>query len=128
MEITTYFFDSEKSSGLVSGVVVTEQPLKVLEVDLGQFFAIWSPALQNIQSVLLKQHFGSSEVSLPSLSSFNMRSGLGVEEVVMEVSPLILREALKPLEFMEDLAGVLLDLDGEAMEGFTWQLISDLHS
>ena len=81
-----------------------------------------------MQSLLLKWCFCSSEVSLPLLPSFDMRSGLGVEEVVVEVFPLTLGEALEPPEFMEDVAGVLSDLEGRAAEGFTWQLILDLHS
>ena len=62
------------------------------------------------------------------LPSFDMRSGLGVEEVVVEVFPLTSEEALEPLEFVKDVAGVLLDLEGGAVEGFTWRLILDLHS
>ena len=88
-------------------------------MDFGQSFAIWPPALQNIQSLLSKWHFCSSEVSLLSLLSFNMRSGLGVEEVEMEVFSLTSEEALEPLEFIEDMVGVLLDSEGGAMEGFT---------
>ena len=87
-------------------------------MDFGQSFAIWPPALQNMQSLLLKWHFHSLEVSLPLLSSFNVRSCLEVEEVEMEVFSLTLGEALEPLEFVEDVAGVLLDLEGEAVEGF----------
>ena len=128
MEVTTYFFDFKESSGLISGVVVTEQLLKALEVDFRQSFTMWPPAPQNIQSLLLKQCFHSLEVSLPSLPSSNTRSGLGVEEVEMEVFPLTLGEALKPLEFMEDVVGVLSDLEGRVVEGFAWWLISDLHS
>ena len=117
MEVTTYFFDSVESSGLVSRVVVAEQPLEVLEVDFGQSFAMWPPAPQNIQSLLSKQCFCSSEVSLPSLSSFDVRSGLGVEKEV-EVFPLTLGEALEPPEFVEDVVGVLSDLEGRVAEGF----------
>ena len=106
--------------------MVTEQPLEALEVDFGQSFAIWPSALQNMQSLLLKWHFCSSEVSLPSLPSFNVRSGLGVEEVEEEVFPLTLGEALEPPEFVEDVVGVLSDLEEGATEGFAWQLISDL--
>ena len=65
---------------------------------------------------------------MPLLPSFDVRSGLGVEEVEVEVFPLILGEALEPLEFVEDVAEVLLDLEGGAVEGFAWWLISDLHS
>ena len=93
--------------------------MKALEVDFRQSFAIWSSASQNIQSLLSKQHFHSSVVSLPLLSSFNMRSGLGVVEVEVDVFPLTSEEALEPLEFVEDVAGVLLDLQGGVMEGFT---------
>ena len=118
MEVTTYFFDSKESSSLVSRVVVAERLLEVLEVDFGQSFAMWPLALQNMQSLLSMQRFHSSEVSLLSLPSFNMRSGLGVEEVVVEVFPLTSGEALEPPEFMEDVAGVLLDLKGGAPEGF----------
>ena len=64
---------------------------------------------------------------MPSLPSFNMRSGLGVEKEE-EVFPLTSGEALEPPEFVEDVAGVLSDLEGGAVEGFTWQLISDLRS
>ena len=71
-----------------------------------------------MQSLLLKWRFCSLEVSLLSLPSFNMRSGLGVEEVMVEVFPLTLREALEPPEFVEDVVGVLLDLEEGAMEGF----------
>ena len=120
MEVTTYFFDSEESSSLVSAVVVAERPLKALEVDFGQSLAMWPPALQNMQSLLLKQHFRSSEVSLPLLPSFNTRSGLGVEEVVVVDISLTLGEVLEPLKFVEDVVRVLLDLEEGAAEGFTW--------
>ena len=93
--------------------MVAEQPLEALEVDFGQSFTIWPPALQNMQSLLSKWHFHSLEVSLPPLHSFDMRSGLRVEEVVVEVFLLTLGEALEPLEFVEDVAGVLLDLERE---------------
>ena len=53
-----------------------------------------------MQSLLSKQHFHSLEVSLPLLPSFDMRLGLGVEEVVVEVFPLTLGEALEPPEFV----------------------------
>ena len=105
--------------------MVTEQPLEALEVDFGQSFAMWPPALQNMQSLLSKRRFRSSEVSLPLLPSFDMRSGLGVEEEEVEVFPLTLGEALEPPEFVEDVAGVLLDLEGGAAEGFAWRLILD---
>ena len=36
----------------------------------------------------------------------------------MEVFPLISGEALEPLEFIEDVVGVLSDLEGGAVEGF----------
>ena len=97
-------------------------------MDFGQSFAMWPPALQNMQNLLSKRHFCSLEVSLPSLPNFNMRSGLGVEEVVVEVFLFTLGEALEPPEFMEDVAGVLLDLEGGVVEGFAWWLISDLCS
>ena len=67
-------------------------------------------------------------MSLLSLSSFNVRSCLGVEEVEVEVFPLTSGEALEPPEFVEDIAEVLLDLKRGAAEGFVWQLISDLCS
>ena len=117
MEVTTYFFDSEESSGLVSRVMVAEQPLEALEVDFGQSFAMWPPALQNMQSLLSKRHFRSSEVSLLSLPSFNVRSGLGVEEEGVEVFPLTSGEALEPPEFVEDVVGVCTEQGGE------WKLI-----
>ena len=126
MEVTTYFLDSEESSGLVSRVVVAERPLEALEVDFGQSFAMWPPALQNMQSLLSKRRFRLLEVSLPLLPSFDMRSGLGVEEEGVEVFPLTSGEALEPPEFVEDVAGVLSDLEGEAAEGLAWWLISDL--
>ena len=69
-----------------------------------------------MQSLLSKWHFHSLGVSLPSLSSVNMRSGLEVEVVVVEVFPLTLGEALKPPEFMEAVAGVLLDLERVCMK------------
>ena len=128
MEATIYFFDFKESSGLVSGVVVAERPLKALEVDFRQSFTIWPPALQNMQSLLLKQCFHSLEVSLLLLPSFDMRSGLALEVVVVEVFPLTLGEALEPLEFMEDVVEVLSDLEEKVTEDFTWWLISDLHS
>ena len=53
-----------------------------------------------------------------SLPSFNVRSGLGVEEEEVEVFPLTSGEALEPPEFVEDVAGVLSDLEGGAAEGF----------
>ena len=58
-------------------------------------------------------------MSLLSLSSFDIRSSLGVEEVEVEVFSLTLEEALEPLEFVEDVTGVLLDLKKRAVEGFT---------
>ena len=108
--------------------MVAEQLLEGLKVDFIQSFAMWPPAPQNMQSLLSKQCFRSSEVSLPLLSSFNMRLGLGVEEVVVEVFPLTSGEALESPEFLEDVAGVLSDLERRAAEGFTWQLILDLRS
>ena len=128
MEVTTYFFDFKKSSDLTSRVVVTEQPLETLEVDFEQPFAIWPSVLHNMQSLLSKWHFHSLEASLLLLPRFDVRSSLRVEEVEMEVFPFTLGEALEPPEFMDDVAGVLSDLEGGAVEGFTWQLISDLHS
>ena len=71
-----------------------------------------------MQSLLSKQCFQSSEVSLLLLPSFNVRSGLGVEVVVVEVFPLTLREALEPLEFMEDVAEILSDSEGGAVDSF----------
>ena len=79
---------------------------------------MWPPAPQNMQSLLSKQCFHSLEVSLPLLPSFDVRSGLGVEEEVVEVFPLTLGEALEPPEFMEDVVAVLSDLEGGAAEGF----------
>ena len=61
------------------------------------------------------------EVSLSLLSSFNVRSGLREEVVVVvvvEVFLLTLREALEPPEFMEDIVGIFLDLEEGAMKGF----------
>ena len=81
-----------------------------------------------MQSLLSKRRFHSSEVSLLSLPSFDVRSGLGVEEEVVEVFLLTLGEALEPPEFIEDVVGVLSDLEGVVAEGFAWQLILDLHS
>ena len=52
------------------------------------------------------------------LSSFDVRSSLEVKEVVVEVFPLTLREALEPLKFVEDVAVVLLDLKKRATKGF----------
>ena len=88
-------------------------------MDFRQSFAIWPPALQNMQSLLSKWHFHSLEVNLPSLPSFDVRSGLGVVVVVV-VFPLTLGEALEPPEFVKDMAGVLSDLEGGVAEGFTW--------
>ena len=51
-----------------------------------------------MQSLLSKQCFHSSEVSLPLLPSLDMRSGLGVEEVEVEVFPLTSGEALRSEE------------------------------
>ena len=51
-----------------------------------------------------------------------------VEEVEVEVFLLTSGEALEPPEFMEDVVGVLSDLKGGVVEGFTWWLISDLCS
>ena len=95
-------------------------------MDFRQSFAMWPPALQNMQSLLLKWHFRSLEVSLPLLPSFDMRSGLEVEEVEVEVFPSTLGEALEPPEFMEDVMGVLLDLEEGAIDSFTLRLILDL--
>ena len=80
-----------------------------------------------MQSLLLKQCFHSLEVSLPLLPSFDMRSGLGVEEVVVvKVSPLTFGKALESPEYVEDVVGVLLDLEGGVANSFAWWLISDL--
>ena len=49
-------------------------------------------------------------MSLLLLSSFDVRSGLKVKEVVVEVFPLTSEEALKPLEFVEDIVESLSDL------------------
>ena len=65
---------------------------------------------------------------MPSLPSFDVRSDLRVEEMVVVIFLLTSGEALKPLEFVKDVAGVFSDLERGAMEGFTWQLISDLCS
>ena len=81
-----------------------------------------------MQSLLSKWCFCSSEVSLPSLPSYKVRSCLVVEEVEMEVFPLTSGEDLESSEFVEDVVGVLSDLEEGAMEGFAWWLISDLHS
>ena len=59
-------------------------------------------------------------MSLPLLPSFDMRLGLGVEEVVVVDIPLTSGEVLEPLKFVEDVVRVLLDLEGGAAEGFTW--------
>ena len=80
-----------------------------------------------MQSLLSKLCFRSSEMSLLLLPSFDMRSGLGMEEEVVEVFPLTSEEALEPPEFVEDVVGVLLDLEGGVADSFTWQLILDLH-
>ena len=71
-----------------------------------------------MQNLLSKQCFHVLEVSLLSLPSFNMRLGLRVEEEVVDVFPLTLGDALEPPEFIEDMAGVLLDLEGGVVEGF----------
>ena len=55
---------------------------------------------------------------MPSLPSFDVMSGLGVEVEDMKVSPLASGKALESLEFMEDVVGVLLDLERGAAEGF----------
>ena len=89
-EDATYLFDSEESSGLVSGVLVVACPLEALEVGLGHSFAMQPAALQNMQSILLKRRLCSMAVSLLSLPDFNKRSGLGVAEVE--------EEALEPPE------------------------------
>ena len=54
-----------------------------------------------------------------------MRSGLGVKEKEVEVFPLTLGEALEPPEFMKDVAGVLLDLEGVCTEWRgEWKLVA----
>ena len=73
-----------------------------------------------MQSLLSKWCFHSLEVSLLLLSSFDVRSGLGVVEVEVEVFLLTSGEVLEPPEFMEDVVGVLLDLERGAAEGFIW--------
>ena len=100
--------------------------MEALEVDFRQSFAMWPLASQNMQSLLSKWHFCLLEVSLPSLPSFDMRSGLRGEVVEVEVFPLTLGEALEPPEFMEDVVGVLSDLEEGEIEGFACQLILDL--
>ena len=108
------------------------QPLDVLEEDLGQSFTICPVFPQNIQSLLSKQCFHSSVVSLPSLPNFDKMLDLGAE--VLAVFPLDLLESLEQPELfpeeedVEDLLEDLEDVAEELLEGFTWQLTSDLHS
>ena len=65
---------------------------------------------------------------MPSLPGFDVKAGLRVEEEEEEVFALTLGVVLEPLEFIEDMAGVLLDLEGGAIEDFIWQLILNLCS
>ena len=108
------------------------QPLDALEEDLGQSFAICPAFPQNIQSLLSKQCFHSSAVSLPSLPNFDEISDLGVE--VLVVFPLDSLESLEELELFPEEEGVeglskdLEDVVEELLEGFTCQLTSDLRS
>ena len=108
--------------------MVTEQPLETLEVDFEQPFAIWPSVLHNMQSLLSKWHFHSLEASLLLLPSFDVRSGLEVEEVEMEVFPLTSEKALESLESVGDVVEVFSDLEKGPAEGFTWWLILSLHS
>ena len=106
--------------------------MDALEEDLGQSFAICPVFPQNIQSLLSKQHFHSSAVSLPSLSNFDEMLDLGTE--VLAVFPLDSLESLEEPELFpeeEDAEGLLEDLEDVVeglLEGFTWQLTSDLCS
>ena len=107
-------------------------PLDALEEDLGQSFAICPVFPQNIQSLLSKQCFCSSVVSLPSLPNFDEMSDLGAE--VLVVFPLDSLESLEEPELFleeEDVEGLLEDLEDVVeglLEGFTWWLTSDLYS
>ena len=106
--------------------------MDALEEDLGQSFTICPAFPQNIQSLLSKQHFHSSAVSLPSLPNFDKVSDLGVE-VLVDFS-LDLLESLEELELFleeENAEGFLEDLEDVVeglLKGFAWQLISDLWS
>ena len=106
--------------------------MDALEEDLGQSFTICPAFPQNIQSLLSKWHFCSSVVSLPSLPNFDEMLDLGVE--VLAAFPLDSLEFLEELELFpeeEDAEGLSEDLENVAeglLEGFTWQLTSDLRS
>ena len=105
------------------------RPLDALEEDLGQTFTICPVFPQNIQSLLSKQHFCSSAVSLPSLPNFDEMSDLGVE--VLAAFPLDSLESLEEPELFleeedaEDLSEDLEDVAKGLLEGFTWRLTSD---
>ena len=89
------------------------RPLDALEGDLRQSFAICPVFPQNIQSLLSKQCFHSSAVSLPSLPNFEKMLDFGVE--VLVDFPLDTLESLEELElFLEeevDVEGLLEDLE-----------------
>ena len=103
--------------------------MDALKEDLGQFFAICPAFPQNIQSLLSKRHFHSSAVSLPSLPNFDKMLDLEVE---VEVDfPLDSLESLEEPELFpekEDAVGLLEDMVEGLLEGFAWQLTSDLRS
>ena len=99
------------------------QPLNALEEDLGQSFAICPIFPQNIQSLLSKQCFHSSVVSLPFLPNFEEMLDLEVE---VEVDfPLDFLESLEKLELfpeennVESLSEDLEDVAERLVEGFT---------
>ena len=75
----TLFFVSEETSGLVSRVVTAVQPLDTQEVDFRQSLVMCPARPQNIQSLLSKQFFCSTVVSLPTFPNLVVRSGLPPE-------------------------------------------------
>ena len=126
-----YFFVSEETSGLVSGVVATVQFLDAQEVDFRQSLAMCPVRPQNIQSLLSKWFFYSTAVSLPSFPSLVVRSGLPPEllEVFMALplDSLVFLGAAEEEEAeaeVDDLLGADLDMEGLA-DGFVWQLTLD---
>jgi hypothetical protein len=112
------------------------RPLDAREVDFGQSLAMCPVRPQNMQSLLLKRCLRSMVVSLPSLPSLVVRSGLVPEELdELAALPLDSLESFgaaaeEDAEAETDIVGlseVYLDVDGLA-EGFVCRLSSDLRS
>src|ERR1700746_2992050 len=73
--VALYFFDSEESSGLATGVVTSAAlALATRAAEWGQSLATCLDWPQNMQRLFSKRRWRSSLVSFPSLPSFDERS------------------------------------------------------